>query len=108
MENKKGKFYICLDRPEYTVYIDEQEVLLQAGLVAQIESVEEVNHGEITIFNLYISDEMVGREQKKRTRDYVIPLILYGVQQIYLLCVRLVYNYFKAMVNDQGAEKINR
>ena len=34
MENKHGKYYFCLDKDEYTLYLDEQEVLLQAGLVA--------------------------------------------------------------------------
>ena len=23
MENKKGKYYICLDRADYTIYLDE-------------------------------------------------------------------------------------
>ena len=27
-ENKHGKYYICLDKPDYTMYLDEQEVLL--------------------------------------------------------------------------------
>ena len=27
-ENKKGRHYICLDRKEYSMYPDEQEVLL--------------------------------------------------------------------------------
>ena len=35
-ENRQGKFYICLDRPDYTLYIDEREVLLQAGLRAKV------------------------------------------------------------------------
>ena len=34
MENKHGKYFICLDREDYTLYLDEREVLLQAGLVA--------------------------------------------------------------------------
>jgi hypothetical protein len=59
MQNKKGKYYVCLDKEGYTVYPEEKEVLLQAGLVAKIESFEVVNEGELTIFNLYISDELV-------------------------------------------------
>ena len=41
IENKKGKHYICLDRPEYTLYLDEYEVLIQAGLRAKVLSIEE-------------------------------------------------------------------
>lgn len=41
MENRKGKYYICLDREDYSLYRDEREVLLQAGLVAKIECVHE-------------------------------------------------------------------
>lgn len=44
------------------MYPNEQEVLLQAGLNAKIESVEEKNDGNLTIFNLYISDASVKRE----------------------------------------------
>ena len=33
-ENKQSKYHICLDRPDYTMYEDEKEVLLQAGLKA--------------------------------------------------------------------------
>ena len=36
VENKDGKFFISLDRPEYTAYPDEQEILLQSGLNAKL------------------------------------------------------------------------
>ena len=35
-ENKSGKYYICLDRPDYSMYLEESEVLFQAGLTAKI------------------------------------------------------------------------
>lgn len=34
LENKKIKPFICLDRPDYTIYPDENEILLQSGLKA--------------------------------------------------------------------------
>ena len=40
MENESGKFYISLDRDDYTCYPDEREILLQAGISARVESVE--------------------------------------------------------------------
>jgi len=81
-ENKKGKHYICMDRSEYTVYLDEKEVLLQAGLRAEVMSFEVMNEhtdSPVTTFNLYISDVSVKREQRKRTTEYAIPVILYSV-----------------------------
>jgi hypothetical protein len=61
-KNKNVKCYICLDKKEYTMYLDEREVLLQAGLKAELESVELINKGDVTVFNLYISDASVVRE----------------------------------------------
>ena len=61
-KNTKVKCYICLDKKEYTMYLDEREVLLQAGLKAELESVELINKGDVTVFNLYISDASVVRE----------------------------------------------
>ena len=81
-ENLNGKHYICMDRSEYTVYHDEKEVLLQAGLKAKVESFEVMNahtDSPLTIFNLYISDASVKKEKRKITTDYVIPVIIYGV-----------------------------
>lgn len=40
MENESGKHYVNLDRHDYTCYPDEKEVLLQAGLMAEITNVE--------------------------------------------------------------------
>ena len=40
--NETGKHYISLDRPDYTSFLDEQEILLQAGIIAQVISVEYV------------------------------------------------------------------
>ena len=40
MDNESGKHYVNLDRHDYTCYPDEKEVLLQAGLMAEITNVE--------------------------------------------------------------------
>tara|TARA_B110000285_G_C14537414_1_gene343479 strand:+ start:49 stop:240 length:192 start_codon:yes stop_codon:yes gene_type:complete len=63
------------------VYLDEKEVLLQAGLKAKVMGYQVINdkHGDATIFHLYISDASVKREQRKRTTYYAIPVIIYGV-----------------------------
>ena len=59
LENKHSKYYICLDREDYTMYLEEKEVLLQAGLVGKVEEIKTKNDGKLTIFKLFISDEMV-------------------------------------------------
>ena len=81
IENKKGKHYICLDRPEYTLYPDEREILIQSGLKAKIESIE-LNNDDITIISLFISDKMVKREKRKRTLDYAWPFLIISLQEI--------------------------
>ena len=53
--------------------------MLQAGLNAKVESVEEIEEGKVTVFNLYISDASVEKEIRKRTRDLADPVIIYGV-----------------------------
>ena len=42
-----------------------------------------MNNGELTIINLYISDNMVEKEQKRRTFDFTVPIILLSI--FYLL-----------------------
>lgn len=36
IENETSKYFISLDREEYTFYPDEKEILLQAGIVAKV------------------------------------------------------------------------
>lgn len=63
IENKQGKYYICLDREDYSVYPNEKEVLLQAGLVSKVVKVEqkEDKFGDWVIFHLFISDSAINR-----------------------------------------------
>lgn len=42
MENKNNKYFVFLDRPDYTLYPSEEEVLLQAGLIGKLIAVEEI------------------------------------------------------------------
>ena len=76
------------------MYLDEKEILFQAGLKAKIISIhsETDNYGTKTVFNLYISDEMILKERRKRTVDYAIPVILYGISQIYLGSFKFYHN----------------
>lgn len=83
LENKKGKYYFCLDKRDYTMYLDEEEVLLQAGLIGQVQNVSVSDDGEITQFDLYIPDKLVEKEKQKRERDYVLPVLIYAISELY-------------------------
>jgi hypothetical protein len=65
MKNESSKHFISLDRADYTCYLDEKEILLQAGLSAQVKKIGEIGTGEdkITLFDLYISEKNVSRHQ---------------------------------------------
>jgi hypothetical protein len=45
--------------------------------------VEYENDGDLTVFNLYISDSQVKREQKKRTTDFTLPVVIYGMEELF-------------------------
>ena len=40
IENESGKHFVRMDRDDITCYLDEKEILLQAGLKAKILKVE--------------------------------------------------------------------
>lgn len=65
MENETGKNYISLDRPDYTAYPDEQELILQAGIICKVVSVstEKQMSDTITVFRLKTSEKMVRRHE---------------------------------------------
>lgn len=48
-----------------------------------------MNDGEVTYFDLYISDKMVDKEQKKRTNHFLMPIILLSFH--YLLYTPLYF-----------------
>ena len=57
LENKESKYFISLDKPEYTVYPDEEEILLQSGLKAEVEKVEVLQDNDtLTMVHLNITD----------------------------------------------------
>ena len=55
-ENQSSQFFISLNRPDYTLYLDEKEILLQAGLPAKVLEVSRTRDGEWTLFTLRISE----------------------------------------------------
>ena len=61
MKNESQKYYVSLNRRDYTSYPEEQEILLQAGLTAKnVCSYEDIQEGEsLTVFELFISEAMV-------------------------------------------------
>ena len=93
MENKSSQYYVCLDRPDYTLYLSEEEVLLQAGLIAKVKSIEELDdeNGTVTIFNLQISESMIRRENLKRMMVWLIPLIFICIKQFVTVIPQTFY-----------------
>lgn len=78
--NETGKHYISLDREDYTSYIDEEEVLIQAGIVAKVNSVEyeeETYDQEWTIFNIEISEAKVRAHRIKQNSKIIIPIVIW-------------------------------
>lgn len=49
----------------------------------------------MVIFSLFISDSMVKKEQRKKSIHYVIPILFYGVSQVFINTVNRFYK-----VND--------
>lgn len=64
-------------------------MLLQAGLKAKIERIEVINdyNSDMTVFHLYISDEMVQKELRKRDLDLIVPVVIYGLQQVFISAI---------------------
>lgn len=89
LENKRSKYFICLDRPDYSMYPEEKELILQSGLKAKVERVVENEDEDLTIFNLVVTDDMVKKEKRKRTFDFAMPIILLSFSALCLfpLCV---------------------
>ena len=60
LENESGKHYFSLDSAQFTLYPDEQEILLQAGLITNVIDVKE--EGEMTVFELTTSEKLINQK----------------------------------------------
>ena len=100
IENERQMLYVNLNREDYSCYSDEQEVLLQAGLSFKLLSVEKQTMGRgpteqtLTVFNLYISDASVNSKKRWRKLHYLLPFILYGLEQVFVSSTNLVRHTF--------------
>jgi hypothetical protein len=45
VENESSEHFISLDREDYTCYLDEKEILLQAGLSATVKGFDQIEIG---------------------------------------------------------------
>ena len=57
LKNESAKHYFSLDNKDLSLYPDEQEILLQAGMISRIMSYEKKN--ELHIFSLESSEKLV-------------------------------------------------
>lgn len=44
---------------------------------------------------------MVAREERKRTLDFVLPLLIYCIDQIFMLVVKLTYYHYSDVENKR-------
>ena len=81
MENESNKHYLCLNRPDYTCYPNEKEVLLQAGLKAKVISFayEEHNNETIAVFELHITEKRQWYEKIKMNLMFIVPFLTFFV-----------------------------
>ena len=79
MKNETGKYFISLDKPDQTAYPDEKEILLQAGIICDLEKVtkEKVMADEVTVFHLKTSEKLVKCHKLKQKLQLLIPITIY-------------------------------
>lgn len=84
MENETGKYYVSLDRPEYTCYLEEDEILLQAGLVGRLISYEVIreDQNDLTVFNVHISEKTIWWHRFRVSMIYIIPFAFYALEAV--------------------------
>ena len=74
------------------MYPEEKEILLQAGLTAEvtgcyhadrsgkpIDASDPIRHDTLTVLQLFIPDKRVERDEKRRKFDYIMPIILLSI-----------------------------
>ena len=81
MKNESGKHYFSLDSEEYTLYTDEQEILLQAGLPAKILSFDYEKN--LIVFNLYVSEKMIRRRKQALRTSFIVPILTFFLNRLY-------------------------
>ena len=77
MENESGKHYFSLDSPQFTLYPDEQEILLQAGIRAKVIDFHEKNG--MKVFSLYTSEKMIRRRHIINLFSFYMPTLVFFV-----------------------------
>ena len=81
IQNLKGRYFISLDRDDYTAYPDEKEILMQAGLSSKVVSYQEetLNSGKkLTTFHLQINDDLIRRQLLRRRFQFIIPVLFFA------------------------------
>lgn len=102
VENNKGNHYISLDRDNYSLYPHEEEILLQSGLNAEVietkiidkygNESDKISEDSLVNFNLFISDDMIKKEKRRRTVDFALPFILLSLTEMQSFPLYIQYN----------------
>ena len=95
MKNESGKHYFSLDTSQYTLYPDEQEILLQAGLSTKMIRFEE--HNDITIFELATSESLIRWGHLLDKCSVIFPLLSFFINSTIPMITNFndPENYFK-------------
>lgn len=71
MKNESSKHYFCMDLPDYTCFPDEKEILLQSGLIFNLERV--VKDPRMNKIYLSSSEKQIRRHKCRRNFIFIIP-----------------------------------
>ena len=88
MKNESGKYYFCLDNPDFTNYPDEQEVLLQAGLIFTVKEIVQIDDDLMEV-KLETSEKMIHTHQAWQRRRHIIPFVSYCLAQFVQFLIRI-------------------
>ena len=97
MENESGKHYFSLNTAEFTLYPEEKEILLQAGIVGRVVKYEKVK--DLNIFHIKISERWVLLITYMKTVAFWLPFIFFAIGIFY-------YSYY--LIVDQSLTEAER
>ena len=43
---------------------------------------------------------MVDNEKRKRTIDFMVPVVIYGIEQVYFSAISIYFSYYFNLLND--------
>ena len=82
LENETGRYYFSMDKPCYSIYPDEKEVLLMQGIIAKVQKVH-TNAEGATQIELEISEKRQRRSYCCRLAMFLAMFAIWAAATIY-------------------------